>query len=85
MMSLRQYHRPCTSRGLQGHADCLLFSTQACMNQLPQPFRHHLCEISRVRYAVCLSQGRSQFLVESDDDEGGLEHGVSLHRTQGRL
>jgi len=33
-------------------------------------------------FSVCPSQGRSQFLVEADDEEGSLEHGTWLQWTK---
>ena len=60
-------------------------SPQTCSTHLLQPVRHHSCESSRVRYAVRLCQGRSQFLVELDYNQGSLKHSISLQRTKGRL
>ena len=68
-----------------GMTSGFLLSTQACLAQLLQPVIHHSFEISRVGYSVCLGQGRSQFLVEADDDESSLEHSTLLHWTTGRL
>jgi hypothetical protein len=53
--------------------------------QLLQPAIQHSFEFNRVGYSVRSRQGRSQVLVESNDDEGSLEHGASLQRTKGRL
>jgi hypothetical protein len=47
------------------------------MTGLLQPVRDHSFEISGVRDTVCLSQVRSQLLVEVRDDESRLEHSFS--------
>ncbi len=62
-----------------------VLSIQACIAQLLQPLRHHSFETSRVRYSVRSRQGRCQVLVEANDNEGCLEHGISLQWTKCRL
>src|SRR6266700_751154 len=62
-----------------------VLSIQACIAQLLQPVRHHSFETSRIRYSVRPRQGRSQFLVEVDEDESSLEYCAVLHGTKCHL